>query len=381
MSVSYGGDKITFEDGSTVGSGWAGFKNRLINGSIQIDQRFAGANTGNTVFDAYTVDRWFEQNLGVFVTCQQVTDAPAGFYNSYKKTINIANNFSSSGYSNFQQVIERNNVTDLKWGTADAAPLTLSFWVKSSLVGLHSVALQNYNSGTRRSNVSGYTINQANTWEYKTITFSGDTVVNAGNGNALNGASVQVRFSQGSIAQYSTTTLDSWQSADKFFNENAVKVASTAGATWQVTGVQLEKGSQATSFEYRPYGTELQLCQRYCQTITRAINSLSVGLSYKQGGNYILTNISYPTMRVSPSWDNPPTSWKTDSDMTATQAAAYDFTNGVFVTISGSLGTINQLSPNHGRIYVSASSSFSGGSGGGAFGLAFGADLIFSAEL
>jgi hypothetical protein len=294
MSVSYGGDKITFEDGSTVGSGWAGFKNRLINGSIQIDQRFNGANTGNTVFDAYTVDRWFEQNLGVFVTCQQVADAPAGFYNSYKKTINIANNFSSSGYSNFQQVIERNNVTDLKWGTADAAPLTLSFWVKSSLVGLHSVALQNYNSGTRRSYVTGYTINQANTWEYKTLTFSGDTVVNAGNGNALNDASVQVRFSQGSVAQYSTTTLDSWQSADKFFNENAVKVAATAGATWQVTGVQLEKGSQATSFEYRPFGAELALCQRYYESLYTNNNTMN------GNGGFIALGVAENSSRVQP---------------------------------------------------------------------------------
>jgi hypothetical protein len=383
MSVSYGGDKITFDDGSTVGSGWAGFKNRIINGAMNIAQRTTSSLTLNSSSgDQYPVDRFHgiaDTTSGVF-TLQQSADVPTGqgFKNSIVATVTTADaSLSGNDSAAIRHIIEGNNVSDLMWGSDSAKPVTLSFWMKSSVVGTHSGTLTN--GDWTRTYPFTYTVSLANTWQYVAVTVPGATLGSWGNGNDRG---IQVVFNLGASSTR-LATGNTWSTTSTVTTgaTGSVQLVSTVNSTFFVTGVQLEKGTQDTSFEYRPYGTELQLCQRYCQTITRAINSLSVGLSYKQGGSYILTNISYSTMRAAPSWNNPPTSWRTDGDMTPTQAAAYDFTNSNFVTITGTLTTINQLAPNHGRIYVQSSSSFSGGSGGGAFGLAFGADLLFTAEL
>ena len=282
---------------------YTGFKNRLINGAMVIDQRNAGAAT--TTGETYCLDRWYTQNsvTAGTVTTQQVADAPAGFYNSAKKTFTSVTLNSTNGYANFQQTIETNNTLDFAYGTASAQTITVSFWVKSSVTGAHSFCLQNYNA-TRRSYLSSYTINSANTWEQKSITIVGDTSFIIGT-STLTNSGLQVRFSQGAGTQYASATANAWQSADVFFLTGCVSPATTNGATWQVTGVQLEKGSTATSFDYRPYGTELLLCYRYFWKNGPSLSGANpaFGSGVIESSTLADIYLQYPvTMRTNPSY-------------------------------------------------------------------------------
>ena len=258
-----------------------GFKNRIINGAMVIDQRNAGA-VHTPTSTLYCVDRWhvaMSQNSKF--TAQQNAGAvtpPAGFVNYQGITSSSAYAVGASDYFVLRQAIEGNNVSDLDFGTANAKTITVSFWVRSSLTGAFGGALYNYN-GTR-SYLFSYTINVANTWEYKTITIPGDTT---GTWAATTGAGLYVSFSFGAGSTYNSPA-NAW--AGGFYTQpsGSTSVVGTSGATWYVTGVQLEKGSTATSFDYRPYGTELLLCQRYYEE-----------QSY-QGGNMMLTvNQAYST--------------------------------------------------------------------------------------
>ena len=280
--------KINFTSGMQIGgqdTTFGGMRNRFINGDMRIDQRNAGAAI--TTAETYSLDRWYTQNnpTAGTVTTQQVIDAPTGFYNSAKKTYTSVTYNATSGYMNFQQTIEVQNLLDLAYGTASASPITVSFWVKSSVTGNHSFALQNYAS-SRRSYLTSYTINSANTWEYKTITIPGD--VSFALSSTLNAAGLQVRFSQGSGTQYASATANAWQTADYFFLTGCVTPATTSGATWQVTGVQLEKGSTASAFENRQYGTELALCQRYYE-----VGGNNAPTQIEGGGTNIWISIQY----------------------------------------------------------------------------------------
>jgi hypothetical protein len=236
-----------------------GFKNRIINGAMMIDQRNAGASV--TPSDgSYLLDRWkYEASQASKFTAQQSSIAPAGFVNSMLFTSSSAYSVGSSDYFLFEQFIEGLNVADLGWGTANAQPITLGFWVRSSLTGTFGGGLAN--SAYNRTYIFSYTINAANTWEYKTVTIAGDT---SGTWLTTNGKGITVRFSLGTGSTYSTTA-GSWGTTIAWNPTGAVNVVATSGATFYITGVQLEKGSTATSFDYRPYGTELALCQRYYQ--------------------------------------------------------------------------------------------------------------------
>jgi hypothetical protein len=289
--------KINFSGSMQIGgqdATFGGMRNRIINGAMTIDQRNSGSST--TTGETYCLDRWYTQNnpTAGTVTTQQVIDAPAGFYNSAKKTFTSVSYNSTSGYTNFQQSIEVQNLLDLAYGTASASSVTVSFWVKSSVTGNHSFAIQNYAS-SRRSYLTSYTINSANTWEYKSITIPGDTSFALS--STLTNAGLQVRFSQGAGTQYTSSTANSWQTADYFFLSGCVTPATTNGATWQVTGVQLEKGSTATAFESRSYGHELGLCHRY---YWQELNSLfASGIAFDTVEAHV--RVQYPVpMRTSP---------------------------------------------------------------------------------
>jgi hypothetical protein len=262
MSVSYGGDSIVFADGSVNASGFIGNRNRIINGAMVIDQRNAGASvTNSSAAYIFPVDRMsiYGTSSSKF-TAQQNAGAitpPVGYKNYVGVTSSAATSVASGDFYFIQQVIEGYNIADLGFGTASASTTTLSFWVRSSLTGTFGGGLQN--SGGTYNYPFSYTISVANTWEQKTITITGAT---SGTWLATNGAGLYVVFGLGVGTTYSGTA-GAWTSSNHFSTTSAVSVVGTNGATFYITGVQLERGSTASSFEYRSYGAELALCQRY----------------------------------------------------------------------------------------------------------------------
>jgi hypothetical protein len=267
MQVS-GTSGFTFPDNTTqatAASGF-GFKNRILNGAMMIDQRNAGASVTASVGNAitYTLDRWayYATQTSKFTVQQNAGSVtpPTGFKNYLGVTSSAATTVGVGDIFLIRQGIEGLNISDLGWGAAGAASVTLSFWVRSSLTGTFSGSLTN--NAADRGYAFTYTISAANTWEQKTVTIAGDT---SGTWLTTNGAGIYVGFSLGTGANFSGTA-NTWVGTG-FINGNssAVNVVATNGATFYITGVQLEKGSTATSFDYRPYGTELALCQRYYQ--------------------------------------------------------------------------------------------------------------------
>ena len=263
MSVSYGGDSIVFADGSVNSSGFIGHRNRIINGAMVIDQRNAGAATTNTI-SGYVVDRWqvVQSPTTGKVVGQQNAGAvtpPVGFNNYFGITSQSAFSIVAGSIYTFIQAIEGFNFADMAWGTANAKTITLSFQVYSSLTGTFGGSLGN-GSSFNRSYPFTYTISSANTWTTISITIAGDTTGTwAG---ATNGIGVYVNFGLGVGSTYSGTA-GAWAAADYRSATGATSVVGTNGATFYITGVQLERGSTASSFEYRSYGAELALCQRY----------------------------------------------------------------------------------------------------------------------
>ena len=255
MPIQTAADSISNSAGSPYG-----FKNRIINGAMVIDQRNAGASIAAN--NIYSVDRWLaisdtsnkwtiQQNAG------SVTP-PAGFTNYLGCTSSSAYTPISTDYFGPNQRIEGYNIADLNWGSASALPITLSFWVRSSLTGSFGGSIQN--SSQNRSYAFPYTISSANTWEYKTVTIAGDTT---GTWLTNNGIGFVVHFSLGAGSSRVGTASTWTGTSNVFAPTGSVNVVSTNGATFYITGVQLEKGSQATAFDWRPYGAELILCQRY----------------------------------------------------------------------------------------------------------------------
>ena len=237
-----------------------GFKNRIINGAMMIDQRNNGASiTGNDY--TFPVDRFLiSTSQGSKLTAQRNAGSvtpPAGFINYLGITSSATTSVGASDYFLFSQIIEGLNCADLGWGTASAAPVTLSFWVRSSLTGTFGGSIRN--SPDNRSYPFSYTISSANTWEQKAVTIAGDT---SGTWLTTNGVGIKVSFGLGVGSTLSGTT-GSWSGSTLFSATGATSVVGTNGATFYITGVQLEKGSTATSFDYRPFGTELALAQRY----------------------------------------------------------------------------------------------------------------------
>jgi hypothetical protein len=234
-----------------------GFKNRIINGNMVIDQRNAGAAVTLSV-EKYAVDRFSSRAMtSTNSTAQQSSTAPAGFSKSLLYTVGTGATAASTDRNYSIQAIEGNNVSDLGWGTANAQTVTLSFWVRSSVTGTFGGALQN--SAQTRSYPYTYTINAANTFEYKSITIAGDT---SGTWLTDNGAGVYMFFDMGSGATY-LGTAGAWAGGDYRGAIGDTKLVATTGATFYITGVQVERGSVATSFDFRSYSTELALCQRY----------------------------------------------------------------------------------------------------------------------
>ena len=249
----------------------ASFRNKFINGDMRIDQRNAGASVGSLNSgsnEKFAVDRTMLEmggqtsNTG---TVQQVTDGPAGFNKSLKYTAG-SSGFNAAGYVAINQRIEGQNVQDLAFGTSSAQSITLSFWVKSSIVGTYTINVTQYNGTTERWNNQTYTINAPNIWEYKTLTFAGDTV--SGPSNDTTGFMRVYWHLGGDAGAATTTSFNTWfnGTGSKRAATTQTNLLGTSGATFFLTGIQLERGTVATPFEHRPFGMELQLCQRYYET-------------------------------------------------------------------------------------------------------------------
>jgi hypothetical protein len=285
----------TSTSGGILGAGDASsMKNRIINGAMVIDQRNAGASVTNTASVTYTLDRWVYQaaQASKFTVQQNAGSVtpPVGFSNYLGVTSSSAYTVLTGDYFNISQLIEGFNCADCNWGTANAKTVTLSFWVYSSLTGTFGGALRN--SAANRSYPFSYTVSSANTWTQISVTIAGDTSgtwVGATNGNG-----VGLFFSLGMGATYSTTA-GAWAAGNYLAPTGATSVVGTNGATFYITGVQLEVGNSATGYEYRQYGTELVLCQRYYQISGNALGRWNAANSCEIA-------ISFPvSMRTSPS--------------------------------------------------------------------------------
>lgn len=282
-------NKIADASGGVLAPISSVMRNRIINGAMVIDQRNAGASVtipANAI--TYTIDRWagFATQASKFSVQQDAgtVTPPIGFTDYLGVTSLAATSVGSADQFQVLQAIEGFNIADLGWGTANAKTVTISFWVRSSLTGTFGGSLRN--AGGIRSYPFSYTISSANTWEQKSVTIAGDT---SGTWVTNNGVGVYLGFGLG-VGSTLSSTAGSWSTANYVSTTGATSVVGTSGATFYITGVQLEVGTQATGFEYRQYGQELVLCQRYYWFNPLAYFSVATGLQ-----------ISYKaTMRVAP---------------------------------------------------------------------------------
>ena len=265
-------------------------RNAITNGGMTVDQRNSGSATTPTADRTYTLDRWMARlNNASKYSVQQVTDAPSGYYNSLKVTSAAATTVGSTDYYQINTIVEGYNLTAFDFGLSTAKKLTLSFWVKSSLTGTFAGSYSN-NAGNRFYAWT-YTISSANTWEHKTITVDG---VTDGSWERTNGSGLWVYWTLGAGSGM-TATAGSWGTTFKRGVTGAINVVETNGATLQITGVQLEVGSQASSFEHEPYSVSLAKAQRYYQL------SHTNGQGYVNANQHVGVRGTYRTeMRVAP---------------------------------------------------------------------------------
>jgi len=274
------------------------FKNRLINGDFKVNQY--GSSSVTPTNAVYYIDRWkFFVSQSSKITAQQNAGSvtpPVGFTNYYGVTSSSSYSVGASDYFMFNQRIEGYNVADLGFGTANAKTVTLSFWVRSSLTGTFSGVLTN--GANVYTYPFTYTINTANTWEQKSVTITGAT---SGTWATDNSSSFELYFSLG-VGSSLSTTAGAWAANTYYAATGSVNLVGTSGATWYVTGVQLEVGTQATTFDYRDYGREFMLCQRYYwKTVNPHLSGLASNSSSanRLGASLPVTMRSNPTVTFS----------------------------------------------------------------------------------
>ena len=268
-----------------------------VNGAFTVSQK--NGSTAKTSISGS--DRWvdliqhYSSNGGTFTVQRVSDDAPTGYQYSAKYTVTTPN--SSLAVGDEDMVIHRiegQDLAHLSWGSASAKTITLSFWVKSSLTGDFSVALQ---GGGGRCYVTAYTISSADTWEQKTVTIPGETsgtwVINANAGLAI-------IWDLGAGSTYEASSAATWLSvANVYRKAGTVRYSATNTATWQITGIQFEVGSVATPFEHRNYSDELARCMRYYQQwgASGQDGNFCVGASHLTSGGDQTRNASMlPTM-------------------------------------------------------------------------------------
>jgi hypothetical protein len=276
-------------------------KNRIINGAMTISQRNGTSAVTIDGGASYTLDRYLcQDNTDGSYTVAQSSTAPAGFINSLLVTITgTDSSLTTTQFGRIVQRIEGFNVSDLGWGTASAQTVTLSFWVRSSVTGTFSGTL--VNDDANRIYAFTYTISAANTWEQKTVTIAGDT---SGTWKTNNSTGIELNLSIGAGPDRSVTA-GSWGTSLAYAATGQTNLFATNGATFYITGVQLEVGSTATSFDYRPYGTELALCQRYFNLLGKTSTFSTMGVAIGADGTESLYISPLPvTMRATPSYSS-----------------------------------------------------------------------------
>jgi len=339
-------------------------KNRVINGNMRIDQRNV-TSTINATGVTYNVDRWLGRGVGsdgVFTLAQDTT-SPVNFTNSLKAAVTTADGDIAAGSSyRIQQHIEGNNIADLNWGTSDAQSVTLSFFVRSSVTGTFGGSLAN--GDFDRFNVFSYTISSADTWEKKTITIAGDTT---GTWYTNTSIGIRINFSLGAGSNL-LASAGSWGASTKEGVSSQVNLIATNSATFYLTGVQLEPGITATSFEHRQFGQELELCQRYYYKRVQGL----FGLGFINNTTTMGVSVTYPvSMRIAP----------TALEQTGT-AANYQIVHLATAAACSAVPAFGgETSTDATRVTATVGSGLTAGQAGGLRSGASGAYLAWSAEL
>jgi len=298
---------VTVDGVAMPSSGPLSNRNLIINGAMQVAQRgtsFSLAHDGTT--SAWTLDRFRVNMSGADqwdCTVTQSSEAPDGYANSLLITTGTAETtVDAAEYASLQYKVEAQDLQQIASGTSAAKDMRLSFWVRSSQTGTFAFGIYKAPQ-TQRGLSATYTINSANTWEQKTLSIPGDT---AGGGiDDNNGLGMNFYWLLAAGSDWTSTDSTSWinyVTTGLAYGHAQNGVVTTASATWQITGIQLEVGSVATPFEHRSYGDELARCQRYYYRISHESNNFSFGSGFNQTTSHTRTNVFFPvTMRSSPS--------------------------------------------------------------------------------
>lgn len=287
----------TSTSGGILGAGNASImKNRIINGAMLVSQRYGTTSTAGIAGNNYYIDQFMVYvNGGATYTVQQSATAPTGFTKSLLFTTSSGTASGSTSRAQIQHNIEGLNCTDLAWGTANAKTVTLSFWVQSSKTGQFGGALQN--SAGNGSYPFSYTITSANTWQQISVTVPGPSIGTWPTDNSVC-ILVMLDLGMGSALQ---GTAGTWANADYRGATGDTSIVATTGATFYVTGIQLEVGPNATGFEYRQYGQEMALCQRYYYKANHDGGTAKLGMIYNSTLNRAVVQYDLPAkMRTAP---------------------------------------------------------------------------------
>ena len=364
LPVGTDNQMLVANSSATNGLAWvdqpSGFRNKIINGAMTISQRGTSAisNVGGT--DVYGTDRWcIYGQTSSKMTITQSTVAPPGFSNSTVITSSAATTPASGDFYGLRQHIEGYNTTDLAWGTASAKPIVVSFWVRSSIAGSYSFTV--LNPAASRCFISSYTISTINTWEKKIVYINGETTGSWATGNTTG---VSIWFDMGSGSSQNGTA-GTWNTSATFRTSGSTNLIGTNGATFYITGVQFEANTVATPFEYRPYGTELALCQRYYYRRGGGVGGVvsDVYLSgYQPASTNIIFSHFHPVeMRATPSLAQKVGVWaliNTPSQPIIGSPSIYGYF--IYITVNSGISNANQSAA-----YTNGSSNY----------LEFGAEL------
>ena len=328
-----------------------GRRNMIINGAMQVAQR--GNQTGPT--DGFAVDRFnfVDSNTSGVFDLKQSSTSPDGFAKSVRAVVTTAqSSLSSNSTAYFRYKFEGQDLQRLQYGTSSAQKFTLSYYIRSSVTGTFTLSL--YHNDANRMNIQTFTINSADTWEKKTHTFVGDTVSGFDNDTAVS-LSVHWVMASGSDFKSGSITPNTWNTyaSTSFAQGTTGNILSATSNEFLLTGVQMEIGEQATEFEHRSFGEELQLCQRYYHQLGTESDAEMCGIGVNFGTGSAYFGQYYPVeMRATPTISvNGHANFRCHSD------------NGGGITGLTGFATNSQTTKKMSLFYFSKSSAFTAGNG------------------